>query len=54
MNSMDYIELSGCERLLDNIVSSEVNTPWSENKEEKMAIVREFLLYRHKELKEQT
>ena len=52
MNSYEYVEMNGCERLLDKISSSTVITPWGDNREQNLEIVKEFLAFHYKELKD--
>jgi len=47
------MEMSGCERILDRVTADNtVNTPWEEDAEHNLEIVKQFLAHRYKELKE--
>lgn len=52
MNSVEYLEMNACEKLLDKINVGSVNTPWEENKDQNVEIVKQFLTHHCQELKE--
>lgn len=51
MDSQDYVEMKGCEVLLENLVAGGYTGPWSEE-EEKTEIVKEFLAHRYQHFKD--
>lgn len=51
MNSLEYLEMSGCEQLLSRIGLDGLETPWDDNSEENLKIVREYLDFRYQQLK---
>jgi len=52
MDSIEYIEMTGCERLLERVNTKSANTPWGDNIEsQNLEIVKEFLTHRYQELK---
>lgn len=53
MNGADYIEMKGCEQLLEKIDVESFEGKWAD-KETEVKIIRDFLSSRYKYFKDQT
>ncbi len=54
MDSLEYIEMTGCERILHRVSATSVNTPWAADADKNLEIVKQFLAHRYQELKDKT